>query len=83
MRGEFIPVSVRTDIKYENWFMDVSNLSYEELNKLKEELIGKSDVYCIDKVIARRSCTNVYYNRNARDNKRDNKAMTRRRHRHR
>jgi len=83
MEREFIPVSVRTKLKYENWFIDVTNLSVEELNELKNELIGKCNVYSIDKVIERRYCDNVYYNRNARDNKRDNKSMTRRRHRHR
>ena len=83
MKREFVPVSVRTDIKYENWFIDVTNLSVEELNELKRELIGKCNVYSIDKIIESRYCNNVYYNRNARDNKRDNKSMARKRMRHR
>ena len=83
MEREFVPVSVKTKIKYENWFIDVTNLSTEELNELKRELIGECNVYSIDKIIASRFCTNVYYNRNARDNKRDNKAMTKKRMRHR
>ena len=83
MEREFVPVIVKSDIKYEKWFIDVTNLSVEQLKGLKEELIGKSNVYVIDKVIERRHCNNVYYNRNARDNKRDNKTMARRRHKHR
>ena len=82
MEREFVPINVKTKFKHENWFIDVTNLSVEELNKSKGEFIGKYNVYGIDKVIERRYCNNVYYNRNARDNKRDNKAMARRRHKH-
>ena len=83
MVREFISVSVKRKSKYENWYIDVTNLNVEQLIELKEELIGKCNVYGIEKAIEKRFCSNIYFNRNARDNKRDNIAMARRRHRHR
>ena len=82
MEREFISVNVRTNKGAKIWYIDVTMLSVEKLIELKNELIGKCNVYSIDKIIQRRYCSNVYYNRNARDNKRDNDAFVRRRHRH-
>ena len=69
MVREFVPVRVETNTKRtkrETWFIDVTNLSVEQLSKLKKELIGKVDVSYIDDIISRRFCSESFYNRIAR-----------------
>lgn len=50
---EFIPIEVKRKRKDETWFLDISNLSLSELIKLKNELIGISEISIpqIDKII--------------------------------
>ena len=59
MKNTYIPIEVMQKGKKNRWQMDVTNLGFEELISLKNELSGAS-VSCLDAIIYDRTCSSAF-----------------------
>lgn len=52
MNVRYVPVEVLKENKRDIWYIDINNMTYSQLLKLKKELLGTISIRTIDKAIS-------------------------------